>query len=395
MGRPGRRPRRAARRRASRRSRSTGNGVVWVGSFVPASEGDPSDRGLGLSRYDGTSWETVTDSYVLTQNPTRIAVGPLIESIDVAPDGSIWVRTDYGLASYDGREWTRRLDGHHRVRQLQRHDGHVGPRRGRVGRRLWRLRLVRVASEPYGVIAARSDGVAWMEYRAADGLPSTCSASVAATSRGVFAGTDQGVYRLVGDRWEPAWAQPGAPPEATSVVAVSRDEAWAIDRDGRLWHYADGAWSSGKPGEPGAVTAIVAAPGGGLVAATPDGVAVLRDGTWTMATTTPARLVAVGADGTVRYAGPQGVAGPGEIGGFRLDDPGRALPAIPGPPLPLVHHLAVGPDGSLWAGRDPYGSEGAPSSTEIGLFRYRDGRWSESSPISSSGRTTGASTASR
>lgn len=355
-----------------------GNGVVWAGSFVPASEDDPMERGLGMSRYDGTTWETVTDSYVLTQNRTRIAVGPLIQWIGVAPDGSIWVRTDYGLASYDGREWTRRLP---------RGGETVGSSDAMVtwgpDGAAWVAGLERCGRAGYGgalvayggALVARSDGVAWTDYRAADGLPETCTPTVAATPRGVFAGTDEGVYRLVGDRWEPAWGQPGRRPYATSVVAISHDEAWAIDGSGRLWHYAGGAWSSGKPGEPGAANALVAAPGGGLVAATPEGIALLRDGTWTMATTTPARLVAVGADGTVRYAGPHSLAGPGEIGGFRLDDPGRALPAIPGPPIPLVDHLAVGPDGSLWAGRDAYGSYMEPASTEIGLFRYRDGRW--------------------
>jgi hypothetical protein len=353
-----------------------GNGVVWAASYVPAGENDPSDRGFGLSRLDGTSWETVTEGYVLTQNPTRIAVGPLIESVDVAPDGSIWVRTDHGLASYDGREWARQLAATTGSGSFDAAMVTWGPDGAAwVGGSGCGWYGYEQRYESRDVLAARFDGAAWREYRAADGLPRTCGTTVAATSRGVFAATDQGVYRLVGDRWEPAWARAGERPDATSVVAVARDEAWAIDRDGRLWRYVDGAWSFGMPGQPSRATAIVAASGGDLVAATPDGVALLRDGVWTMVATGSAGLVAVGADGTVRFAGPLSVAGPGEIGGFRLDDPGRALPAIPGPPVPSVDHLVVGPDGAPWAGRSHYGTVGDPSSTEIGLFRYRDGRW--------------------
>jgi len=113
---------------------------------------------------------------------------------------------------------------------------------------------------------------------------------------------------------------------------------------------------------------------GTVLAATGDGVAVWREGQWTLMAEGPAQVVAAGTDGTAWSSGPGGGGGEWQVRGFRLDDPTRELSAIPGPPLTAVESLAVGADGSIWAGQAR--SVWDPGTTPLfGLFRYRDGHW--------------------
>lgn len=164
-------------------------GAVWVG-------------GRGVSRYDGTGWETFAT--------TRVDLGPaggttqlgrwLVSSIAEAPDASIWIVTDEGLFRYEGNTWTRPLT----IRD--------------VGSDPLRFATVTWASDgaawvgvcnwfglpPDRTLFARYDGTAWVGYGSADGLPESSCAQPVATSRGVYAATADGLYRPVGERWEPA-----------------------------------------------------------------------------------------------------------------------------------------------------------------------------------------------
>lgn len=159
------------------------SGAVWVGNAdcnsVPCSE-------RGISRHDGTRWETFTD----------VGVG-VVMMIRGAPDGSIWVSSGEDTARYDGHAWTRpggdlpkRLEGWGRVTWAD--DGTV-----------WVTECVYFQGE---VLLERYDGTAWVVYTAADGLPrSTNCGQVFATAHGVHVATGDGLYRLVGERWELAW----------------------------------------------------------------------------------------------------------------------------------------------------------------------------------------------
>ncbi len=63
-----------------------GNGNLWFGTY----DG-------GISRYDGTSWQTFTASDGLPDNSVR--------SIMTDDKGNIWAGTDGGIGYFDGNEW--------------------------------------------------------------------------------------------------------------------------------------------------------------------------------------------------------------------------------------------------------------------------------------------------
>ena len=122
-----------------------------------------------------------------------------------APDGSISVEGGGDLVRYDGHAWT--------------HPGGDWPLR--PGRLTWAADgtawVVTACTwdGPVGeVLVAHYDGSAWEGAPAADGVPS-CE-EVLATAHGVYVGTGDGLYRLVGERWERVWP-------AASATKPTRD----------------------------------------------------------------------------------------------------------------------------------------------------------------------------
>jgi hypothetical protein len=173
--------------------------------------------------------------------------------------------------------------------------------------------------------------------------------------------------RLVDERWVPVW--PGAddaPRLGTQIgqlVAVSADEAWAADGRG-IWHYLDGAWVGPMmpAGWSPPTRDLALGLDGTLWAATDSGVAALRDGRWTVASTGAARSIAIAQDGTA-WAGSEWIQ---SIVGLRLD----------GSPPQTVYcpngswSIAATADGSVFVGQISF--NGRP-----GLARV-DGRTCES-----------------
>lgn len=156
------------------------SGAVWVGCD------DDAAGPCGISRFDGTRWETFADVD---------ASG----SIGEGPDGSIWVAGQLELARYDGQAWTR-LGGDLRSSPSRVHalisswsaDGTA-----------WATQCAYFALDN---AIWRYDGQAWVGVTSA-GLPPrsiTCK-PIVPTSHGVHVGTGDGLYRLAGDRWERAW----------------------------------------------------------------------------------------------------------------------------------------------------------------------------------------------
>ena len=120
------------------------SGAVWVGSCR-----FDSGSCSGVSRYNGTRWET-------------FAIMATVTMIREAPDGSIWVSGPEDTARYDGHEWTRP-------------GGDLSHRFGAWGRvtlaadgTVWVTECVYFQGE---TLVSRYDGTAWVEYTAADGLP--------------------------------------------------------------------------------------------------------------------------------------------------------------------------------------------------------------------------------
>jgi ligand-binding sensor domain-containing protein len=349
------------------------SGAVWAGSCINDSEIQWCGDVAGISRYDGRTWESFDDP--LANSGAAAWIGE-------APDGSVWVVNDAGVVRYDGSAWTLLVESEKRFGD--------------------RLNAAMVTWAPDGTVwvggsnyfvpnegrtlIARQVGDTWVEYSSADGLPSTWAANVAATSHGVYVATQDGFYRLTGDRWEPV--QPGAPagPAFVSLLAgVSHDEVWALEvldqpepriedpsqagPAALVWHYVERAWDHDAAALRTTPFRLTLTADGTLLAATAEGVTALRDGRWTVFREGPARALALGEDGTVWVGGPD-ATGLDDVRAFWLDDPTRALPVIPDSPLSAVESLVVGPDGSIWAGQTT-----SDTSVDPGLWRYRDGRW--------------------
>jgi hypothetical protein len=347
------------------------SGAVWVGDAV-CDSGSCSEG--GISRYDGTRWETFTD----------VGVG-VVTMISAAPDGSIWVSSREDTARYDGHAWTRP-------------GGDVTDRFGAWGRVTWAADgTVWVTECVYfqrETLISRYDGASWVEYAAEDGLPrSTNCGRVLATAHGVYAGTGDGLYRLVGERWERVWpVTPSSGPagDVDHLVPVSRDEAWAAD-SANLWHFADGAWTVlPVPVRSGVVWDLLRTTDGTLWATvgtldrTPDDPApyALRGTEWMRVGTGSADLVAVDRNGAV-WVAESTSSTPTVVVVRSLAFDGRTWKeSTPTPSTDLAYqvpgHLAIGRDGAIWVGgsvRYPIEVPPAGRNLHSGLMRYLDGGW--------------------
>ena len=347
------------------------SGAVWVGN-CDFNSGACS----GVSRFDGTRWETFAD--VATSN-----------KIGEAPDGSIWVFDDGDIARYDGHAWTR-LGG-----DLPQRLGGWGRVTWAADGAIWITECVYFQGE---VLIERYDGTAWVEYTAADGLPrSTNCGQVFATAHGVYVATGDGLYRLVGERWERAWpVTPSSGParDASHLVPVSRDEAWAADSAGNVWLFADGAWTRLPvpvlPWAGAAIWDLLRTSDGTLWATvgTPDrspddpGPYTLRGTEWMRVGTGSADILAVDRNDAVWVAASDS-SDPSVVVVRSLGFDGRTWKeSAPTPSTDLVYevpsHLAVGPDGAIWVGgsiRFPIVVPPAGWNLQSGLMRYLDGRW--------------------
>jgi hypothetical protein len=342
------------------------SGAVWVGN-CDRNSGACS----GVSRYDGTRWET-------------FAIVATVALIREAPDGSIWVSGGEDLARYDGHAWTRP-------------GGDLPQRLGGWGRVTWAadgtVWVTECAYFQGEVLIARYDGTAWVEYTAADGLPrSTNCGQVFATAHGVYVATGDGLYRLVGERWERVWpATPSSGParDVSHLVPVSRDEAWAAD-SANMWHFADGAWTRLPVPEPWAIWDLLRTSDGTLWATlgtldrNPDNPApyALRGTDWMRAGTGWADLLAVDRK-AVLWVAESDSSDPSEVAVRSLGFDGRTwTESAPTPSTDLVYqvpsHLAIGRDGAIWVGgsvRYPIVVPPAGWNLHSGLMRYLDGRW--------------------
>ena len=66
---------------------ATQAGDLWIGTLQE-----------GISHFDGETWTTYTEDDGLINNSVTV--------ITVAPDGSIWIATEFGVSRFDGETWT-------------------------------------------------------------------------------------------------------------------------------------------------------------------------------------------------------------------------------------------------------------------------------------------------
>jgi hypothetical protein len=333
-------------------------GRPWIGwSVYP----DPPGAPARVSRYDGTGWITLEDP--LGRNE--------VLSISEQTDGSMLVDLDDGFARLDGSSWTEvpaDFDPGRCTSDAPDPDGTV--------------RCVGPGTRPDSVRVFRFDGRTWVPDVEGRGLPADAPATVVAARAGSYVAVVEGspvIYQLAGDRWEPAWEvtppavpRPRIPGDGRPLLAISRDELWAIGQDGGIWHFSGGAWTMEAidPAHPGSkVWDVALAPDGTAWAAGEDGVAYWRDGRWVVIDTEPANVVTLDRDGTawvnrtgsacdlwtLRSNGTTWVPTP-------LPACPRNLPLRPG----FLNGIAVDDRGALWVGAGGYGGA---------VARWAEGRW--------------------
>ncbi|HEX8792359.1 MAG TPA: two-component regulator propeller domain-containing protein, partial [Polyangiaceae bacterium] len=133
-------------------------------------------------------------------------------------DGALWVGTQDGIASFDGRVWTTAALPHPEVSGFVRDllVDHTGA--------LW------VARQDGGL--ARLAGGAWTTYGAAEGLPSGRVDSLAEASgpdgsRTLWAGTHQGLARFDGATWHAFAGNAALPSPGISRLLAGTDDGGA------------------------------------------------------------------------------------------------------------------------------------------------------------------------
>lgn len=328
------------------------SGGVWMGGNV-----------TGVRRFDGTGWQTWLGADADPLADPAWSITPL-------SDGSVLVATGGGVARFDGTAWSIPV-----------------PRTGGLGSAssvgvgsdgtLW----VAAADATTGAVSvARGGGDEWITWGPSDGLPDGqgwLTVTVLPTHDAAYLAAGGGLFRLDVDRWARAWPTTIAtgPTWVTSLLPLSRDEAWAGDQDG-LWHFANEAWTlewaAPRPTD-WLVNEIVSIDGTPW-AATGEG--VLRRDTegWRVVDQRPARALAVGPDGVIWVAGSMGEDN--LLWTLRPDEPGWVERNVPDPPqLRSIGTLAVGPDGTVWAGDNAMGLGG--------MARFDGTRWELVKPLGS------------
>ena len=303
------------------------DGTVWIGT----------DQ--GVAQYDGESWRT----YV-TDDPT---MGIEVRSIDFAPDGAIWFTSWGGGASrFDGEEW-------------QTYTEHEGL----PDNFLWDGAIAADGTAWFGTwvsgMVVKFDGRTWHSYGSSDGLDTGgyVWAVTTAPDGSVWAGTDNGVAHFDGQVWQMYRPIDGG-------IALSDVRSIAVSQDGTVWigtydyeyggrvaRFDHGSWQVYGQEEgltaDDAVFALAVTSDDTVLAGTYTGLFEFDGSNWRLIPGSPTHIndIAVAPDDSVwvatEFDGISHYDGSAWQENYR---PGEGLPGL------RMHTVAIGPDGSVWAG---------------------------------------------
>ena len=358
-------------------------GQVWAGGRLVNPEGYEQ----GVRRWDGAHWALPEAGSAEAPSRTYPAVG----TVEADGSGGVWF-LEWGdggrLYRFDGTAWDSRSVAGGNMSLAVGRDGDAWVTRGDSGD---------------SVTRASVDGA--MQVIGPEPGLSTYPNAIQVTSGGeVLVLTQQGALRLSGDSWTRIW-QDYLTPYFGTLVAVSKDEVWALDAGGSPSRFDGDEWhGTGLTGGCSAVVATDAA----VWVPTPEGLErqtatrrrvvttrtdICRDmlagvggSVWVPDDSGVTRYSAVGARRTIPWPGltdheclkATGSDGsvwvsaetdPGESG---CDDPnglsrwdGRRWTRVKAPPGEALGQMAVTDDGAAWMASYPGDF----------LGRYADGRW--------------------
>lgn len=344
------------------------DGRVWVPELAY-----PGPTCRWVAYFDGSEWRS--------PDAAPAMASWCVQGFQALADGTVWVLGERGVARFDGRAWAfvdlPRPEFSSSTAMSVALDGTV-----------WVVSNIGTEETgPSPVRAASYDGSTWTVYGTAEGLPSgvengwTTWPGIVATEQGIFVGTGAGIYRLGGGRFEravPAVPAAGGPIEGpgdiTSLVAVSRDEAWAQNIQG-VWRWRDGRWTrlgdaAGRDIPSQGQLRI--APDGTAWVAGSSGVRAFADDRWTTVDAAEASSIAFAPDGTAYVGGPAS----GALRTYRRSGDGWTVGTVPASTFGAVGSILIDRAGAPWIastggwGPDPAGC----------LAHLVDGAWQVLSP---------------
>ncbi len=274
------------------------DGSVWAATLA------------GVSHLVGERWITYTQADGL--------IGNAVQAVAVTPGGQVWAGTTDGASRFDGESWTTYL----------------------AGARVWNLDVapdgsVWFAADGIGVSRYLPAGDAWTTYTTADGLPGLNVTALAAGPAGdAWAYVPwEGVYHFDGAKWQRVQAHNGL----VCALAVEADGTPWIGTCGSL-HYSSGNLIHGQ------------------------GKSWTEVAGWHEMGTSPIQAIAIGPGGKIAVGTDRGLCIPGEEGWQTL---------LGGPTRNQVTAAAVTPDGAAWFGFGDSASDAAGG----GLSRFDGREW--------------------
>jgi streptogramin lyase len=255
------------------------DGTLWFSS------------GWGVSSFDGETWIT----YNHIDMPTSS-----IPAVALAPDGALWFGSYDGISRFDGNTCTT-------------YDTGATPRsiHGPNPEPDW-VQVIVVAQN--GVVwfdtpglqdrgVCRFDGATWTTYTTDDGLASNSVWAIAAPPDGtVWFGTGGGASRFDGENWITYTAQDGLAYNFASSIAVAPDGALWFGAGNSITRFDGESWTTYKTGDGSEVESIAVGPDGVLWLYTGRSVSRFDGQTWV--TYTPANSGLAG----LAWGSPRGLA---------------------------------------------------------------------------------------
>lgn len=368
------------------------DGAIWVGT-----------ASAGVSRYDGTIWQTFTSADGLP--------GDSVRDLAVGADGTLWAATADGIGRYDGRRWFSynrsrtllQLPSNNVTSLALAPDGvtiFAGTSEGVVqfNGRSWNS-LAQIGSEAINTVqdvAVTSDGrlwaatqagltvydgSGWQLFTSADGLASEDIRRVAANADGSvwlsYGDQGLGLTRFELSSGLPTAAAVAPPHEQINAILPTADALWLGSREGLLRQDSSGSWQSFTPPNDiptNDLVDLVIADGQPWLA-TATGVSRLSSTRWETVAGLPETAV---SNLTLDNLGQPWVtfASVGQGAAFYNASSGSwqtvSCP-VSGPASPYVRHIAQTNDGRLWFATEAGLATFPPDTQRWNLLTTEDG----------------------